>query len=121
MKNAAVICNVLLWVFFCMVLVTDGFPRGSEIPLGLFTFLMPIFNVLLVRILASPSRAVRVVAIASNLLWLGIIGWLMLERLPSHPEEGGLLAYVLLMVLTPTVSAVAIYVGLRAPKPLLAK
>ncbi|MBP1647647.1 MAG: hypothetical protein H6Q30_1092, partial [Bacteroidetes bacterium] len=38
-----------------------------------------------------------------------------------HPEEGGLLAYVLLMALTPTVSAVAIYVGLRAPKPLLAK
>ena len=121
MKIVAVICNIVLWGFFCMVMLTDGLPQGADILLSLVPFLMPILNVLVIRLLPSPSRILKVVALVGNIVWLGLAGWLIMERYPSHPEEEGLTAYVVLMALTPLLSAVAIYLNLRALKPALSK
>ena len=63
MKIVAVICNVVFWGFFCMVMLTDGPPKGADILLSLIPFLMPIFNVLVIRVLSSPSRVVKLVAL----------------------------------------------------------
>jgi hypothetical protein len=63
----------------------------------------------------------KLVALVCNILWLGLACWLIIERLPSHPKEGGLIEYVSLMALTPLLSALALYLGLRASKQIAAK
>jgi hypothetical protein len=109
MKIVAVICNVLFWLFFCMVILTDGFPEGADIPLSLLFFLMPIFNVVVIRVLASPSRVLKLAAFAANIVWLGLTCWLVAAKYPSHPKEEGLIEYIVMAALTPLLSAVAIY------------
>jgi hypothetical protein len=117
MKILAVICNVVFWGFLCMVMVTDGPPKGTDVLLSLLPFLVPILNVMVLRVLSSPSRAVRLLALVSNIVWLGLTCWLIMERYPSHPKEGGLFEYVVLGALTPLLSGVAIYLTLRASEP----
>jgi hypothetical protein len=121
MKIVAVICNVAFWGFFCMVMLTDGPPKGTDILLSLIPFLMPILNVLVIRVLPSPGRVVKVVALVSNIVWLGLACWLIMDRYPSHPKEEGFIEYVALMALTPLLSAVAIYRNLKVSEPPLPK
>ena len=121
MKIVAVICNVVFWGFFCMVMLTDGLPQGADILLSLVLFLMPILNVLVIRLLPSPSRILKLVAFVGNIVWLGLASWLIMDRYPSHPKEEGLIEFVALMALTPVLSAVAIYLSLRASKPVLSE
>jgi hypothetical protein len=96
MKIVAVICNVAFWGFFCIVMLTDGPPKGTDILLSLIPFLMPILNVLVIRVLPSPGRVVKVVALVSNIVWLGLACWLIMDRYPSHPKEEGFIEYVAL-------------------------
>ena len=121
MRILAVICNVLFWGFFCTVMLTDGPPKGADIVLSLIPFLMPIVNVVVIRVLSSPSRVVTLVALLSNIIWLALTCWLVVDRYPSHPKEEGLIEYVALMALTPLLSAVAIYLSLRSSEPAIAK
>jgi hypothetical protein len=121
MKIVAVVCNVVFWGFFCMVMVTDGPPRGVDILWSLMPFSMPIFNVVVLRVLPSPSRNVQLVALVSNIVWLGLACWLIIDRYPSHPKEAGLTEFVALGALTPLLSAAAIYRSLRASEPTLPK
>jgi len=121
MKILAVICNVVFWGFFCMVMLTDGPPKGADILFSLIPLLMPIFNVVVIRILSSPIRVVKLLALVSNIVWLGLACWLIVDRYPSHPKEEGLIEFVALMALTPLLSAVAIYLSLRASEPALPK
>ena len=121
MGIVAVICNVVFWGFFCMVMVTDGPPKGADILWSLLPFLMPILNVVVIRVLSSPSRVVKLVAFVANIAWLGLGCWLFIDRYPSHPKEEGLIEYIALMALTPVLSAVAIYLRLRASEPALPK
>jgi hypothetical protein len=121
MKIAAVVCNIFFWGFFCLVMLTDGPPKGTEILLSLIPFLMPILNVLVIRVLSSPGHAVKLVALVSNIVWLGLACWLIMDRYPSHPKEEGLIEYVALMALTPLLSAVAIYLSLRPSEPAIPK
>jgi hypothetical protein len=72
MKILALIVNLVFWLFFCMVMVTDGPPTGTDILWSLVPFVVPIFNVVVIRILSSPTRAVKLVALASNIVWLGL-------------------------------------------------
>lgn len=120
MKTLAVLCNVVFWAFFCMVIITDGMPQGADMILALVTFLMPIFNVVVIRIVSSPGKNLRLVGFVLNLCWLGIVGWLIVERYASHPAEEGLLGYVTMMALTPLVSALALYLQVRAARPMAA-
>ena len=92
MKIVAVICNVVFWGFFCMVMYTDGPPRGADVLLSVISFLMPILNVVVIRVLSSPNRVVKLVALFSNIVWLGLTCWLIMDRYPSHPKEEGLVA-----------------------------
>ena len=116
MKVLVVICNVVNWGFFCMVMVTDGLPRGTDI-LWSFTFFLPILNVVVIGVLSSPGRVTKLAALAGNVIWLGLACWLIMERYPSHPREEGLIEYVALMAPTPLLSAVAMYRSLRASTP----
>jgi hypothetical protein len=121
MKILSVICNVLFWAFFCFVIITDGPPQGAGILLASAIFVMPLFNVLVIRILASPSHNLQLAAIILNILWLGVSGWLIIDKYPAHPAEEGLFEYVTLMTLTPLVSGVALFIRMRKPEPLAAK
>ena len=121
MRIVAVICNVVFLGFFCIVMVTDGPPTGAGILWSLLPFFMPILNVVVIRVLSSPSRVVNLVAFVGNIAWLGLASWLLIDRYPSHPKEEGLIAYVALMALTPLLSAVAMYLRLRASEPALPK
>jgi len=109
MKIVAVVCNVIFWLFLCLVMATDGLPQGTDILYTLLPFVMPIFNVLVMRFLSSPSRVVNLVAMAGNIIWLVLACWMTIARYPSHPKEEGLLAYVALLALTPLLSMVALY------------
>ena len=115
MKILAILINVICWGFVCMVLTTDGPPQRADLLFALLPLVMPVLNVVVLRILRSPGRAVSLVAMAGNILWLAVACWLIIDRYPSHPEEGGLLAYVLILALTPLLSMVALYPGARAP------
>ena len=117
MKIVTVICNVVFLGFLCMVMLTDGTPKGTDIIWSLVPFLMPILNVAVIRILSSPSRVLRRVALVGNILWFGLAGWRIIRELPSHPKEEGLLEFVVLLALTPLLSAVAIYMNLRTSEP----
>jgi hypothetical protein len=117
MKILAVVCNILFWLFFCVVMVTDGPPRGTDILFSILPFLMPILNVVVLRNLSSSGRTLKLVALVCNILWLGFACWTTLERLPSHPMEEGLIEYVVLMALTPIVSAGVIWWGMKSGAP----
>jgi hypothetical protein len=80
---------------------------------------MPIFNVVVIRILSCPSRVLRIMGSTGNMLWFGLACWIIMERYPSHPAEEGLIEYVVLMALTPLLSAVAIYLHRGASEPAL--
>ncbi len=121
MKIMTVICNVVFWGFFCMVMLSDGPPKGPDIIWSLVPFLMPIVNVAVISVLSSPSRALKLAALVSNIAWLGLACWRIVQELPSHPKEEGLLEFVVLFALTPLISAVAFYVKLRAREPVPAK
>ena len=121
MKIVAVICNVVYWAFLCLVMVTDGPPKGADIFWSLIAFVMPILNVVVIRVLSSPSRVMRLAAFAGNIVWLGLACWLLIARFPSHPAEGGLVEFAVLTALTPLLSAIAIYPSIRTAKPALAK
>ncbi len=117
MKILTVICNVVFWVFFCTVILTDGLPKGIAIIWSIVPFLMPMVNVAVIGILSSPSRVLKLVVLVSNVVWLGLACWRILQELPSHPKEEGLLEFVVLFALTPLLSVAAIYISLRASEP----
>jgi len=121
MKTIAVICNVVFWGFFCMVMVTDGPPQGADIIWSLLLFLIPILNVVVIRVLSSPSRVAKLAALVGNIIWLGLACWRIVDTLPSHPKEEGLIEFVVLLALTPLLSGVAIYLSPGASEPALSK
>ncbi len=121
MKILTVICNVVFWGFLCVVTLTDGPPKGADIIWSVVPFLMPMLNVAVVRVLSSPSRVLKHVAMVGNIVWLGLASWRIIQDLSSHPKEEGLLEFVVLLALTPLLSAVAIYVSLRASESASAK
>lgn len=121
MRIFAVLLNVVFWGFLCVVMLTDGPPKGVDVLLTIIPFFMPILNVVVIRVLSSPSRVLRLVTFVGNIVWLGFACWLILERYPAHPKEEGLIEYVALMALTPLLSAVAIYLSLRASRSTLSK
>ena len=60
--------------------------------------------------LFSTNTVMRFVAIVCNIVLLGFTGWAFVDQYP-HPEEDGLIAFTVLMVLTPILSLVALFRG----------
>ncbi len=133
MKVMAVICNVALFGFTCLVTLTDGpATETSYIVFSLLLFLIPILNVVVISRCSSnrgrlgpPSKeelpeeqgksaepssisaAMQIAAVICNIVLLGFACWAIIDQYP-HPREAGLLEFELLVILTPIVSSVAI-------------
>jgi hypothetical protein len=110
MKVAAIISNVILFGFTCLVIVTDG--PAHETGYIIFSFLLllvPVVNVL-VFFRFFMSRILKIAAVVSNFVLLGFAVWAIVSQYP-HPEEEGVVAYTILVVLTPIFSMVALSRG----------
>lgn len=134
MKTLTVLCNIVLFGFTCFVLVTDGPPKeAGYIVFTLLVVLIPILNVVVLfrsgagdgwvglhmkrkaleaqpktDALSSRSTAIERVAAICNIVLLGFVCWALVDQYP-HPEEEGVIAYALLMVLTPILSVVVLF------------
>jgi NADH:ubiquinone oxidoreductase subunit 4 (subunit M) len=132
MRILAGICNVVLFGFTCLVLVIDGFPKEvSYIVFTLWSVLTLILSAVVIfrwgndgwlgfsmerkaleeqkktDDLASAST-MRIVAIISNIVFFGFVCWALVDQYP-HPEEDGVIAFTLLMVLTPLLNLVVLF------------
>lgn len=133
MKILAAICNVVSFGFTCLVLVTDGPPKEAVyIFFSLLHLLTPLLTLVVIfrsgtsdgwlgfqmtkkglkeqRTIENPSSmstTMNIVAIICNIALLGFICWALASQ-PPHPEEEGFVAFVLVSVLTPILSVVAI-------------
>ena len=134
MKIVAVICNIVLFAFTCLVLVTDGPPKGASYILFTLWLLLTLIlsSVVISRSgardswlglqmkrkaleeqekavdLSSTSTVMSVVAIICNIILLGFTCWAFVDQYP-HPEEDGVIAFAVLMVLTPILSLVVLF------------
>jgi hypothetical protein len=132
MRIVAVICNVVLFAFTCLVLVIDGLPKEvSYMVFTLWSLLTLILSAVVIfrwgndgwlglpkerkaleeqkktDDLASASM-MRIVAIVCNIVLIGFVCWAFVDQYP-HPEEDGVIAFTLLMVLTPLLSLVVLF------------
>ncbi len=136
MKTFAVLCNLLSVAFTCLVIGTDGPPtKTAYIIFGALLLLVPVFSVVaLVRSgavrawlsggagkgvpAASPagSGALERAAAISNLVLIACLAAAIVDQYP-HPNEEGYLAYVVLMLFTPVLSAVVLFLAARRAAP----
>jgi len=133
MKSIALICNVILFLFTCLVCVTDGLPTAAAyIVFTLWELSTLILSTVVISRIgaregwlglrtkrkaleerkkmdgpSSMSPALRIAAIVCNIVLIGFVCWTMADQYP-HPKEPGFIEYVVLMVLTPILSMVVI-------------
>ena len=108
MRIAAIICNVILFGFTGLVLATDGPPQGAAyVALTLLALLVPLFTSLLL-LRSSGGAFPRGVALLGNIALLGFALWAIVSQFP-HPEEEGVVAYTMLIVLAPLLGALALF------------
>jgi hypothetical protein len=50
----------------------------------------------------------KIVAIICNIVFFGFVCWALVDQYP-HPEEDGVIAFAVLMVLTPILSLVVLF------------
>jgi hypothetical protein len=134
MKIIAIICNVILFGFICLVLITDGLPRDTiYIVINLWLILTLIFNFVVIFLsgandgwlnlhmkrksgegqkkidhLTSTSTIMRIVAIICNIVFIGFVCRAFVDQYP-HPKEYGFIAFTVLMILTPILSLVVFF------------
>jgi hypothetical protein len=133
MRIAAIICNLVLFVFACFVLVTDGSPQGAKyIVFALWSQLTRILTPVVIsrigagngwlglpkksRALGEPTKAddlsstitiLRIVAVIGNVVSFGFVCWAIADQYP-HPDEAGVIEFNLLRLLTPILSLVVL-------------
>jgi hypothetical protein len=136
MKIAAIICNVFIFAFTCLVLATDGTPKEAVyIVFTLWSLLTPLLSAAVISQMkkgdgrldlllkrktgegpnqpdhAFPMRTkMRITAMTFNIIHIGFICWALVDQYP-HPEEDGFIEYVVLMVLTPILSLATLFRG----------
>jgi hypothetical protein len=132
MKIIAIICNVVLFVFTGIVLVTDGTPTDTAyIIFTLLVLLIPIFNVVVltrsgvdngwldlqkktleeqrkIDDLSSTTIVMKIGAFICNIVLFAFTWWAIVDQYP-HSEEDGVIAYTLLIVLTPILSVAVLF------------
>ena len=122
MKIAAVVLNVVFFLFTCLVLVTDGLSK--EVPFIVVTALVLAIPVLTVVALLGrrPTEAVpagslmTTFAACGNVVLLAAICWSLVKTYP-HPKEPGFIEYVVLALLIPIVSLIALLLRGRKRQP----
>jgi len=142
MRGLTVFCNVVLLLFSLFVLATDGLPeQAAYVALTLLLLLVPTFTVFaLVRrgaggsgpllpgagetrqsqpatdAVLSGTAVLARAAVVANLVLLAAVCWALVDQYP-HPEEEGFVAYAVLTVLTPVLSAIVVARGVRPSTP----
>ena len=134
MKIAAVICNILLFAFTCMVIATDG--PATETVYIIFTMWILLTLILNVVVFyrsamsrgwsglfnkstataetgrgadrSSVDRNLKTAAIICNIVFIAFVCWAYVDQYP-HPEEEGFIEYMVMMVLTPILSLVVLF------------
>ena len=110
MKTVAVILNVVLLVFTCFVLATDGLPKEvTYIVFTIWTFLTLILNAAVIS-RGGISLVTRIAAIVFNIVLLGFICWSLVDQYP-HPKEAGFIPFVILSLLTPVLNLLVLFRG----------
>jgi hypothetical protein len=133
MKTLAVVCNIVLFTFTCIVLVTDGVPmQAAYIVFTLLSLLVPILSLVVIsrsrvsggwlgpHVKRKPlgekrktedrsfaGATLNSVAVVCNIVLFGFVCWALMDQYP-HPEEEGVIPFAVLMVLTPVLSMVVI-------------
>ena len=133
MKISAIICNIILFLFTCLVLVTDGPPTKTiYLVLTLWTFLTLILNTFIISRIGVGNRwlglnkkekvlegskqteepcytntIIRIAGIICNIVFLVFHCWAFVDQYP-HPDEDGFIAFVVLIALTPILSLVVL-------------
>jgi len=108
MKTVAVICNAVLFTFTGFVLATDGAPtKAAYVVIALVLLMTPIVTVFGLARRAAGDVARRAAA-ACNVLLLALVCWALVDQYP-HPSEPGFIEYVIVTVLTPLLSVVALH------------
>lgn len=108
MKIAAVICNIILFGFICLVLVSEGPSKEAIYTVFTIWWLLTLIISAVVISRSGASRIIRDVAIICNIVFLGFIGWALVDQYP-HPNEPGFIPFVILMVLTPILNLVVLF------------
>ncbi len=137
MKTLVVLCNIVLFVFTCLVLVTDG--PSDEMAYIIFTLLLLLIPILTVfaivrrgsgtpggpeggvlskaqarmGLLSADRTPLENTAGICNLVLLGFVCWALVDQYP-HPAEEGLVAFVVVTLLTPLLSAVVLLTHRRS-------
>jgi len=132
MKIVAIVSNIFMFAFTCIVLLTDGMPTNAAyIVFTLLLVLIPIFSLLVLsgsgvsddahklaaerkpsgeakRVIAFPSlRTAKILTIICNIVLLGFACWAIVNQYP-HPEEFGVIPYEILVMVTPILSVLAL-------------
>jgi hypothetical protein len=126
MKITAIILNVILFLFSCLVLITDGLPKeAAYIVFSIWLFLTQIFSVAVlifinpeksgmvladekkIESITDKSAILRSAAVYANILTFGFVCWALADQYP-HPAEPGFIEYVVLMLATPAVTIAAL-------------
>ena len=133
MKLITVVFNIVLVVFTCLVLITDGISKeAGYILLALLLLFVPIFN--LVIIFSSRANngwldfhlnrkaaevqmkthdtsirrpVLKIIAIICNIVLLAFSVWAFASQYP-HPKESGFILFAVIVFLTPVLSLVAL-------------
>jgi hypothetical protein len=146
MRGLTVTCNLVLLLFTLFVLATDWLPeQAAYVAFTLLLLLIPTFTAfaLLRRGVggsgpglpgtgetredqpetgaALPGTILLVrVAVVANLVLLAAVCWALVDQSP-HPKEEGFLAYAVLTLLTPVLSAIVLVrTGTRRRRPAVA-
>ena len=112
MTNVAVVCNVVLFLFTCFVLWTEGPSKGGGyIVLTVLLLLIPILSSAVILRIGASDRWLgshgKTVAAIGNIALLGFVIWAIASAYP-HPEEPGVIPFIVICVLTPILNLLVI-------------
>jgi len=133
MKLLTVVFNIVLVVFTCLVLITDGLSKEvGYILLTLLLLFVPIFNLIIIfssranndwldfhlkrkaaegRIKTDDTSirrpVLKIIAIICNIVLLGFSVWAFASQYP-HPKESGFILFAVIVFITPVLSLVTL-------------
>ena len=124
MRTVAVVCNIVLFVITCFIVLTEGIPKGAPyLILTLLPLLVPILSLVVLlrggRRLqeqkthddpSSMSVLANSMAIFCNLVLIGFSCWAAVAQYP-YPEGNGVIPFALLMVFTPILTVAVLFAG----------
>ena len=112
MTIVAVVCNVVLFLFTCFVLWTEGSSKGGGyIVLTVLLLLIPILSSAVILRIGASDRWLgshgKTVAAIGNIALLGFVIWAVASTYP-HPEEPGVIPFTVICVLTPILNLLVV-------------